>query len=98
MDAESSEAPEQAAPAAADREQRNGEGEATLRRRELPFLSKLSLASHIYGLKGVLGPLLWIRDWAEYFDPPPGTPNIVKTYECRVDLPVRCVFVPVLSR
>lgn len=54
-----------------------------------PLLSKVSLASYIYGLKGMLAPFHWLRDWREYFSPPEGHPNIVKAYECRPSLPVR---------
>jgi hypothetical protein len=54
-----------------------------------PLLSKISYASHIYGLQSYINPLLWLRDWKEYFYPPDGGPNIVKKYECRPFLPVR---------
>ncbi|KAK0610180.1 Alpha/Beta hydrolase protein [Bombardia bombarda] len=56
------------------------------------LLSKLSYASYIYAIKGAIAPLVWLRDWKEYFIPPEGAPNIVKTYECRPSLPVRIFF------
>ena len=65
------------------------ERDKPLRRQAPSFLSKLSLASHVYGLKGVLVPIFWLRDWAEYLYPPPQAPNIVKTHECRPNLPIR---------
>ena len=65
------------------------DGTETPRRQAPGFLSKLSLASHIYGLKGILSPILWIRDWTDYFYPAPEAPNIVKVYACRSQLPVR---------
>lgn len=64
--------------------------EGSLLKREVPpFLSKLSYASYIYGIKGILTPFFWLRDWVEYYNPPDGRPNIVKAYECRPGLPVR---------
>ena len=63
--------------------------ETVLRRPEPPFLTKLRYASYMYGLQSVLGPMLWLRDWKESRNPPPGHPDIVKTYECRPGLPVR---------
>jgi len=84
MDTALSEAPKEDAPA----EGENGSSKV-LRRKPPSLLSKLSLASHIYGLQGVLNPLFWLREWTEYFSPPDGAPNIVKRYECRPHLPVR---------
>lgn len=62
---------------------------AALRRHVPSLFSKLSFASYIYGIKGILAPMLWIRQWKEYFYPPGGQPNIIKKYECRLDLPIR---------
>ena len=65
-------------------------GEETTLKRQVPtFLSKLSFASYIYSLTGILAPFIWLRDYGEYFNPPDGRPNIIKTYECRPELPVR---------
>ncbi|KAK0724345.1 Alpha/Beta hydrolase protein [Lasiosphaeris hirsuta] len=67
--------------------------EGTGRRRETPaLLSKLSYAGQIYSIRGFTAPGRWLRDWKEYFYPPVGAPNFVKTYECRPDLPVRVFF------
>jgi len=76
------------APEAASTEQQE-EGGQVLRRKPPPLLSKLSYASHIYGLQSMLNPLHWFREWSEYLSPPDGAPNIIKTYECRPHLPVR---------
>ncbi|GAB1318103.1 Alpha/beta-hydrolase [Madurella fahalii] len=65
---------------------------AALKRQVPPLLSKVSLASYIYGIKGMLAPIHWLRDWREYFSPPEGHPNIVKAYESRPGLPVRIFF------
>ncbi|KAK4238769.1 Alpha/Beta hydrolase protein [Achaetomium macrosporum] len=86
----SSDAPEQAhggAPGEGERDK-----ETVLRRQDPPFLSKLMYASYMYSIKGVLAPIWWLRDWGEHYNPPPGRPNIVKTYECRPGLPVRIFF------
>ncbi|KAK3386044.1 Alpha/Beta hydrolase protein [Podospora didyma] len=56
------------------------------------FLSKVTHAGRIYGIKSFVTPMLWLRDWKEYFAPPDGAPNIIKTYECRPALPVRIFF------
>jgi hypothetical protein len=63
--------------------------ETALRAPTPPFLTKLKHASFMYGLQTVLGPMLWVREWKESRNPPPGRPDIVKTYECRPSLPVR---------
>lgn len=60
-----------------------------LSRQTPPLLSKVSLAGYVYGLKGMLATLHWLRDWSEYFSPPADRPDIIKTYECRPALPVR---------
>ncbi|KAK3688979.1 Alpha/Beta hydrolase protein [Podospora appendiculata] len=59
---------------------------------EPSLLSKLSHASYIYTLKGILKPIFWLRDWTEYFYPPESRPNIVKAYDCRPNLPIRIFF------
>lgn len=53
------------------------------------FLTKLSYASHIYVLKGFLTSIYKLRNLAEHIYPPVGAPDIVKTYECRPNLPIR---------
>ncbi|KAK4185623.1 Alpha/Beta hydrolase protein [Podospora australis] len=72
--------------------ERGDEGDGVLRRQAPSFFSKVSLAGYIYSVKGFLTPMLWLRDWREYFYPPDGQPNIIKTYECRPDLPIRIFF------
>ncbi|KAK4196687.1 Alpha/Beta hydrolase protein [Triangularia verruculosa] len=57
-----------------------------------PILSRISYLSRIYTAKSLSTPLLWLRDWKEYFYPPSTQPDIVKSYECRPDLPVRIFF------
>ncbi|KAK4445947.1 Alpha/Beta hydrolase protein [Podospora aff. communis PSN243] len=79
------------APDATPTEQQEGGGQV-LRCKAPSLLSKLSYASHIYGLQSMLNPLHWLREWSEYLSPPDGAPNIVKTYECRPHLPVRIFF------
>ena len=63
--------------------------EVILRREAPPFLTKLMYAGYMYGLKSILNPVLWLRDWQESRDPPIGWPDIIKSYECRPHLPVR---------
>lgn len=75
---------QQAAPTGDEHEERKA-----LTRQPPTFFTKFSFASHIYSLKGMLVPIWWLRDWSEYFHPPPQVPDIVKTYECRPHLPVR---------
>ncbi|KAK0649617.1 Alpha/Beta hydrolase protein [Cercophora newfieldiana] len=81
-------------PEGAPAEQQEQEQDAgqVLRRQPPSLFSKLSHASFIYGLQGMVNSLLWVREWSEYFSPPDGGPNIVKTYECRPHLPVRIFF------
>ncbi|KAK4172592.1 Alpha/Beta hydrolase protein [Triangularia setosa] len=57
-----------------------------------PLLSKITYLSKLYTTKSICTPLVWFRDWKEYFYPPPTQPDIIKTYECRPDLPVRIFF------
>ncbi|KAK4224099.1 Arylacetamide deacetylase [Podospora fimiseda] len=64
----------------------------TSRRHAVPFFSKLSRASYLYAIKGITAPLIWFQEWREYFNPPDGRPNIVKSYECRPELPIRIFF------
>ncbi|KAL2194776.1 Alpha/Beta hydrolase protein [Corynascus similis CBS 632.67] len=76
---------------------RNDEGadgghSGTIRKEQPPFLTKLSYAGYMYGLKSILIPLFWLREWKESRNPPEGHPDIVKTYECRPHLPVRIFF------
>ncbi|KAK3317200.1 alpha/beta hydrolase fold protein [Cercophora scortea] len=59
---------------------------------EPSLLAKLSHASYIYTLKGILKPIFWLRDWSEYFYPPDSRPNIVKAYDCHPTLPIRIFF------
>ncbi|KAL2167132.1 hypothetical protein VTG60DRAFT_1687 [Thermothelomyces hinnuleus] len=70
----------------------NGEHEAVIRKEVPPFLTRLSYAGYMYGLKSILAPLFWLREWKESRNPPEGRPDIVKTYECRPHLPVRIFF------
>ncbi|EAQ90473.1 hypothetical protein CHGG_02408 [Chaetomium globosum CBS 148.51] len=67
--------------------------EVVLRREPPPFLTKLMYAGYMYGLKSILGPVLWLRDWQESRAPPMGWPDMIKTYDCRPQLPVR-IFLP----
>ncbi len=55
------------------------------------YLERLGYGAHIYTIKGLLGLPSWYRGWKEYFNPPPGGPNIVKSYDSRRHLPVRYV-------
>jgi hypothetical protein len=56
----------------------------------LSLSSTLLYTSTIYGVKILWLPYVWARSLREYFYPPPGaTPNAVKTYQCRPNLPVR---------
>ncbi|KAK1760360.1 Alpha/Beta hydrolase protein [Echria macrotheca] len=86
MNPEPASNPDSAAPEDAERR------DVTPRSQDPGLLAKLSIASRIYGLKGIIAPMLWIRDWTDYMRPPPEAPNIVKTYEVRPHLPVRIFF------
>ncbi|KAK0721330.1 Alpha/Beta hydrolase protein [Apiosordaria backusii] len=57
-----------------------------------PLLSRISYLSKIYTTKSLSAPQIWYRDWKEYFYPATTQPDIIKTYECRPDLPVRIFF------
>lgn len=54
-----------------------------------PLLTRVVNGSLMYGVKGLMSPILWYRGWKEYFYPPDDRPNIVKTYDCRPHLPAR---------
>lgn len=69
-------------------EQHNGD-ENRFKHEPPPFLTKLSYASYLYFLKGLATPLYRFLDLRESFCPRVGAPDIVKSYECRPDLPVR---------
>ncbi|KAK4141005.1 Alpha/Beta hydrolase protein [Dichotomopilus funicola] len=58
-----------------------------------PMLDMLTYATYMYGLKAMLSPMLWLREWSEARNPPEGCPDVVKTYPCRPSLPIR-VFLP----
>ncbi|KAK3904449.1 Alpha/Beta hydrolase protein [Staphylotrichum tortipilum] len=62
-------------------------------RQQPPFLTKLKFAGSMYGLKSFLAPMHWLREWQESRNPPAGGPDLVKTYDCRPNLPIR-VFLP----
>ncbi|AEO58550.1 hypothetical protein MYCTH_102943 [Thermothelomyces thermophilus ATCC 42464] len=70
----------------------NGEHEAVIRKEVPSFLTRLSYAGYMYGLKSILAAFFWLREWKESRNPPEGGPDIVKTYECRPHLPVRIFF------
>ncbi len=72
-----------------DKPVRHARNAQSLKREVPPLLSKVSYATHVYGIQGMLAPLLWFRGWSDYFYPPDGRPNLVKKYEVRPHLPVR---------
>lgn len=67
----------------------NGLEGGTLTRGVPPFFSKVSYAAQIFSIQSFLTSALWVRGLKEFFYPPVGGPNIVKTYECRPHLPIR---------
>ncbi|KAM7214533.1 Alpha/Beta hydrolase protein [Rhypophila decipiens] len=69
------------------------QGAENLLSREPPLLTKLTYASYVYFIKGLVSPVYRWINLRESFNPPPGAPDIVKTYECRPNLPVR-IFLP----
>jgi hypothetical protein len=52
---------------------------------------KVFYGSVIYAVQMSWGVPQWYRSWKEYFSPVESRPNIVKSYDCRKTLPVRCV-------
>lgn len=56
-----------------------------------PLYQRAGLAAQIYGLQGFMGTMLWFQDWREWWYPPQGGPDIVKAYEARPGMGVRCV-------
>ncbi|KAI1504809.1 Alpha/Beta hydrolase protein [Biscogniauxia marginata] len=54
----------------------------------LPLLSRLSTGAVAYTLKGALGTIRQVMQLHSYFYPPECRPDIVKTYDCRPDLPI----------
>lgn len=56
-----------------------------------PLIRKVGLAAQIYGIQGVMGTVGWFQGWREWLYPPNGGPDIVKAYECRPGMGVRCV-------
>lgn len=55
-----------------------------------PLIQKVGLAAQVYGIQGVKGTIVWLQGWREYFYPPGHGPNIVKAYETRPGMGVRC--------
>ncbi|KAK0669889.1 Alpha/Beta hydrolase protein [Cercophora samala] len=70
----------------------NSDSTKTMTHQPPPLLSRITHLSKIYTAKSLSLPSVWLREWKEYFYPPPAQPDIVKTYECRPDLPVRIFF------
>ncbi|KAK0713257.1 alpha/beta hydrolase fold protein [Lasiosphaeria miniovina] len=72
--------------------ERGADTEDTVQCETPGLLSRLAHAGKIYTIKGFVAPMMWMREWKEYFQPPEGGPNIVKTYESRPTLPIRIFF------
>lgn len=56
-----------------------------------PLIQKVGLAAQVYGIQGIMGTVVWLQGWREWFWPAGGGPNIVKAYEVRPGMPVRYV-------
>lgn len=63
--------------------------DSVLTRQAPSLLSRLKYATSMCALKTVLSGMHTLREWKEARNPPDGCPDIIKTYDCRPDLPVR---------
>jgi hypothetical protein len=55
-----------------------------------PLLSRLKYRVIAFALQNLLNGGSFFRDVKDYFMPPASRPDIIKTYQCRKHLPVRC--------
>ena len=58
------------------------------------IFGRVYYATTISSVQGFSKPGAWYKSWQDYFYPPQQRPDLVKKYESRPQLPVRCAIGP----